>query len=163
MAAWDKIKAFAKVADAVNDVKQTASDIKNNGVVTTVKNRLKRKAYRKMGKLAIHATKTFLRFLATPPWGWAVAAGLLFLLLPVLTSNGDSSAGIDNGIGAGKVTKEQYAAMQTGCPSEDVGGQDQSLYNRGDLTGLYLRLSNFQSNHMPQIGAFLIVTLLIYS
>ena len=50
--AWDKIKSAATSANAAyktaSHVKQTASDIKQNGLVNTVKDRINRKARKKM-------------------------------------------------------------------------------------------------------------------
>lgn len=118
MAAWDKIKVVAKSANAArktaSHVKRTASDVKQNGIINTVKDRINRKARKKMRQMAARGAKVLLHFLATPPWGWAVSAVLIVLLIAGLNTSG-SSKGVDGGTGSGKTTEEQYAAMATGC------------------------------------------------
>lgn len=121
MAAWDKIKAAATSASATyktaSHVKQTVSDIKQKGLIGTAKDRINRKARKKMRQMASRGAKSLLHFLATPPWGWAVSAVLIFLLVAGSNASGDSK-GIDVGVGSGEITEEQYAAMATGCPTD---------------------------------------------
>lgn len=123
--AWDRIKAAAESANkaykTVRNVKRTASDIKQKGLLNTVKGRISQKARKKMQQMAARGAKGVLRFLVTPPWGWAVSAVLIFLLSSGLNASG-SAKGIDGGIGSGKTTEEQYAAMATGCPTDDGSG-----------------------------------------
>lgn len=129
MAAWNKIREMAKTAnhlrEKATDIKNTAENTYNNGIVSTVKDKIKSKAYRKAGKLAWQGAKTagkfavqtVGKFLVTPPWGWAVSAGLVVAFTMLMSGHHASDDVIDNDTGSGTVTKMQYAAMQMGCPT----------------------------------------------
>lgn len=129
MSKWDTFKSAASKTRAVNNTVQGArrvkSDIKNKGVMKTAKSYVSKKARRKMRKLAMQMAKGILKFLATPPWGWAVSAVLIILLF-AMTSN--SSTGINGTSGKNKVTKEEYAALQQqGCAVSSTGSVSGSI------------------------------------
>lgn len=113
---WKSIRSAASkakdIGSNVNKVKNAASDVRKNGVTQTAKNMLKRKSRQHARKVMMHAGKAVLRFLITPPWGWVTSAIIIVMLCALGSAGG---TGINGTEGTGKVTQQQYAALQTSC------------------------------------------------
>lgn len=139
MSKWDKLKKTLDVGQKVNNAKNTAQQVKDDGIGNTIKSKVKGFSVRKMGKSAKVAMKSFIKFLMTPPWGWITAGILLVVLWGLFTvpsSNisdggvGDveySEGGVNGTKGDNLVTKEDYAAMAVGCPTPTTGGVSGSV------------------------------------
>lgn len=137
MSKWDNIKSTISdarvvkqgVSKTVNGAKELKSNVKEKGLMRglgkTAKAHLNRKARKQMRKVAMHLARGFLKFLATPPWGWLVSAILLILIVSMTPH---ASSGINGTSGDNKITQEQYAALQQqGCAVNTTGSVSGSI------------------------------------
>lgn len=102
-----------------------------------MKSKLAAKAMLKM-KAAIAGAKALFLWLITPIMGWVVSFFLIIGGLALLSSMDDISDDFVSGDGSGygDVTRDEYAALQNGCPSNTLtGGPSSSLSFEGNTTG----------------------------
>ncbi len=122
MGKWSKFKSIYVKAKEANNLKNTARNIKQNGIIQTTKDYFKRKAYRHTFKLLKAGAQTALKWLFTTPAGW-ITLGIGIIVASMVGSSMTNQNQEDKALTTNTpdteqaVTTKQYAAIQTGCPA----------------------------------------------